>query len=199
MPITKLSEEALPGQGCGSLHVPLFPEVNWPGPMFSKIKDVFLCSLFPNIVFVPLSPKMLLFPCSLEINVKYFPCSPTKTTKITRILSCPWRNRVVVTNHTFPRSSMTTSEDIIGVAPITHPTCNTNSNIQGWSLNVVKVIFHTLRNCSHRKEFAPSGSKFFPLREVPILKRGAIEENHCLIQYSLPLVCVTRSAFWLRH
>ena len=36
--------------------------------------------------------------------------------------------------------------------------------------NVVKVIFHTLRNCSESKEFAPSGSKFFPLREVPIWK-----------------------------
>ena len=26
------------------------------------------------------------------------------------------------------------------------------------------------------------GSKFFPLREVPILKKDAIEENHCLFQ-----------------
>ena len=61
---------------------------------------------------------------------------------------------------------------------------NKNSNIQGRSLNEIKVIFHTIhvRNCSLRKEFAPSGSKFFPLREVPILKRDAIEENHCLIQ-----------------
>ena len=46
------------------------------------------------------------------------------------------------------------------------------------------------RICSQRerefaprgKEFALSGSKFFPLREVPILKRDANEENHCLIQ-----------------
>ena len=45
-----------------------------------------------------------------------------------------------------------------------------------------KGDFHTIRNCSYRKEFAPSGSKFFPLREVPILKRDAIEENYCLIQ-----------------
>ena len=45
---------------------------------------------------------------------------------------------------------------------------------------MVKVIFHTIRNCSESKEFAPSESKFFPLREVPILKRGAIKENHCL-------------------
>ena len=32
------------------------------------------------------------------------------------------------------------------------------------------------------EEFAPSGSKFFPLIEVPILKRDEIEENHCLFQ-----------------
>ena len=32
-------------------------------------------------------------------------------------------------------------------------------NIQGRSHNVVKVIFHTIRNCSKRKEFAPRGSK----------------------------------------
>ena len=44
-----------------------------------------LCSSFPL--------KCCYFPCSLEINV-FFPCSPTKTTKITRILSCSWRNRV---------------------------------------------------------------------------------------------------------
>ena len=55
---------------------------------------------------------------------------------------------------------------------------NTNSNIQGRSPNVVKVIIHTTRNRSLREELAPSGSKFFSLREVPILKRGAIEENH---------------------
>ena len=59
---------------------------------------------------------------------------------------------------------------------------NKNSNIQGRSPNEVKVIFHTKRNCSERKEFAPSGSKFFPLREVPNLKRDAIDENHCLLQ-----------------
>ena len=41
---------------------------------------------------------------------------------------------------------------------------------------VVKVIFHTIKNYS--------GSKFFPIREVPILKRDAIEEKHCSIQYS---------------
>ena len=49
---------------------------------------------------------------------------------------------------------------------------NKNSNIQGRSPNMVKVLFHTIRYCSLRKEFAPSGSKFFPLREVPIFKKG---------------------------
>ena len=59
---------------------------------------------------------------------------------------------------------------------------NKNSNIQGQSPNVVEVIFHTKWDCFLRKEFAHSGSKFFPLIEVPILKRDAIEENRCLIQ-----------------
>ena len=45
---------------------------------------------------------------------------------------------------------------------------------------MVKVIFHTIRNYSYREEFAPFGSKFFPLREVPILKRDTIDENQCL-------------------
>ena len=69
----------------------------------------------------------------------------------------------------------------IGIAPITQYTCvhNKNSTIQGSSsyVPVVKVIYHTLRNCSERKKFAPSG-------EVPILKRDVIVENHCLIQWS---------------
>ena len=58
----------------------------------------------------------------------------------------------------------------IGVALIKQVTHvhNKNSNIQGRPLNVIKVIFHTITNCSLRKEFAPSGSIFFPLREVSI-------------------------------
>ena len=59
---------------------------------------------------------------------------------------------------------------------------NKNSNIQGRSLKVIKVIFHSIRNCSKRKEFVPSGIKFFLLIEVPILKRDAIKENHNFIQ-----------------
>ena len=34
----------------------------------------------------------------------------------------------------------------------------------------------------HSIEFPPSGNEFFPLREVPILKRDANEEDHCLTQ-----------------
>ena len=59
---------------------------------------------------------------------------------------------------------------------------NKNSDIQGRSPNVIKVISHTLWNCSYRKDFAPSVSKFFPLREVTILKGDAIEDNHCFVQ-----------------
>ena len=61
----------------------------------------------------------------------------------------------------------------IGVAPIMQlRTCVMKIvHIQGRSPNVVKVIFHTIRNYSKRKEFAP------PLREVPIFKRDAIKEN----------------------
>ena len=54
---------------------------------------------------------------------------------------------------------------------------NENNSIQGRSLNVVKVIYHAIRNFFKRKEFAPFGSKFFPLIEYPIMKRVAIEEN----------------------
>ena len=59
---------------------------------------------------------------------------------------------------------------------------NKNTIFQGRPPNLVKVSFHTKGNCFSRKEFAPSRSKLFPLREVPILKSDAIEENHCLIQ-----------------
>ena len=32
------------------------------------------------------------------------------------------------------------------------------------------------------EEFFRSGGKFFPLREVPIMKRDAIEENHFYVR-----------------
>ena len=47
---------------------------------------------------------------------------------------------------------------------------NKNSNFQGRALNVIKVIF------PYYKEL------LIKLREVPVLKRDTIEENHCLIQ-----------------
>ena len=41
-------------------------------------------------------------------------------------------------------------QNLIGIAPIRQVTHvrNKNSNIQGRSLNVIKVIFHTISNCS---------------------------------------------------
>ena len=48
--------------------------------------------------------------------------------------------------------------------------CDKNSNIQGRSPNVVKVIFHIIRNCSQRKGFATSDSKFFPLKNFQFEK-----------------------------
>ena len=45
-------------------------------------------------------------------------------------------------------------------------------------------VFHARRDCSQRKEFAPSESKFFPIREVPIFQRdvpGSIAQSEtCL-------------------
>ena len=49
---------------------------------------------------------------------------------------------------------------------------------------MVKVNFQTIRNCTYRKEFAPAGRKFFPLRYFHTLKMEAIEENHRLIEWS---------------
>ena len=54
---------------------------------------------------------------------------------------------------------------IIGVAPITQITHvrNKNSNIQGRSLNAIKVIFHIIINCSQRKgkNSVPLGANSF--------------------------------------
>ena len=63
----------------------------------------------------------------------------------------------------------------IGIAPIVQVTHmrNKNSDIQGRSFNVLNCDFPYYRELLiFRKEFAPSGSKFYPLREVPILKKG---------------------------
>ena len=66
--------EAFPG---GYLF-PCSPEINWLVPLFPKNrKCAFLCSVFPNIVFVTPFPSKfgLCSPCSPEIN-GLFPCSP---------------------------------------------------------------------------------------------------------------------------
>ena len=79
----KLINEALPG---GGYLFPCSPEINWLVPLFPKNrKFVFLCSLFPNIVFVPCSPQNLtFFPCSPEINTLFplFPKTPARATSI---------------------------------------------------------------------------------------------------------------------
>ena len=77
--------EALPG---GYLF-PCSPEINWLVPLFPKNrKFVFLCSLFPNIVFVPLFASKFpeinaLFPLFPQTPVRasilvWFPCEITK-------------------------------------------------------------------------------------------------------------------------
>ena len=54
-----------------------------------------------------------------------------------------------------------------------------NWSVKDWE-NVVNSDEPVFRIYSHRH-----GSKFFPLREVIILRRDAIEENNCLFQLSL--------------
>ena len=52
-----LTVEAIPEEGMrgGGVPVPLFPERNWLVPLLPKNRKLaFLCSLYPNIVFVPL-------------------------------------------------------------------------------------------------------------------------------------------------
>ena len=76
----------------------------------------------------------------------------------------------------------------IGVAPIRQVTHmrNKNSNIQGSSLNVIKEIFYTILGTAYKGKNSirslREGGGILHLREVSILKRDAIEDNHCLIQ-----------------
>ena len=65
---------------------------------------------------------------------------------------------------------------------------NNNSKNQGRSPNVTKVSYHTLTNCSYRKEFAPVGGKFFPIREVPILKREVMPDSVVSLLYAYLLI-----------
>ena len=50
-------------------------------------------------------------------------------------------------------ATATATFTLVAVAAIPHVThvCNNNSNIQGRSLNVMKVILHTIRNCSLKR------------------------------------------------
>ena len=51
---------------------------------------------------------------------------------------------------------------------------------------MVKVIFHTIYKelLLKGKNLLPLGANSFTFKEVPILKMGAIQKNHCLIQLS---------------
>ena len=60
-------------------------------------------------------------------------------------------------------------------------------HIQKKSQNVEIVFRHTLRDCSERKEFAPGGCKYFPIREVTILKRDRIYVSVVSIGYAFLL------------
>ena len=54
---------------------PCSPVINWLVPLFPKNrKCVFLCSLFSNIVFVPLFPSK--FGLDSPVPLKYMPCFP---------------------------------------------------------------------------------------------------------------------------
>ena len=64
-----------------------------------------------------------------------------------------------------------------------------NVHIEGRSPKM-KILFSlTIIDISERKEFAPSGSEFFPFSEVAIWKSDAIEEITAHFS-SLPLMCV---------
>ena len=58
----------------------------------------------------------------------------------------------------------------IGVAPIKQATHmrSKNSNIQGWSIYVIKLIFLIIRNAHKGNNLLPLEANYFLLREVPI-------------------------------
>ena len=86
---------------------------------------------------------------SIKISAFYTKFGGSRTATFTFLKSC------ALFNCTHWRSSFTQPTHVR----------DKNSNIQGRSPNVVKLIFHTIRNCLKRKEIAPSGSKFFPLEK----------------------------------
>ena len=56
------------------------------------------------------------------------------------------------------------------------------ANIQSKSHNVEMGFSLPLRTAHKGKNLLPEGEQYFPLREVPILKRDAIDNNHCSLQ-----------------
>ena len=77
-----------------------------------------------------------------------------------------------------------------GLAPITHLHTYVIKidTFKGGHPNVVKVIFHAIRNCSKRKEFGSSGGKFFPLREVSILSPFDVHNRFSILATPLCFV-----------
>ena len=62
----------------------------------------------------------------------------------------------------------------------------------------MEILFsHNIMDFSNREDFVLSGSKFFPLSEVTLLKRNAIKETTAHFSW-LPLMCVNSLVFWLR-
>ena len=53
-----------------------------------------------------------------------------------------------------------------------------------YSMDITKCGSGAMKDCSSSKELAPRGSKFFPLRDVAILKRNVIGVIDCSFQYS---------------
>ena len=72
---------------------------------------------------------------------------------------------------------------VIGVTPIMQVTHvrNKNSNVQGRSLTVIKVIFHT-KEMLINERIRYLWKQILSFKRTAVLKRDAIEENHCLIQ-----------------
>ena len=84
---------------------------------------------------------------------------------------------------------------IIGVEPFTQVSHvpNKNTYIQGRSLYAINMITHThtiKKTALKGKKFAPSGSTFFPLKEVPIWK-GMQLKRIIAWSSSLPLMSIT--------
>ena len=101
-------DEAIPG---GYLF-PCSPEINWLVPLFPKNrKFVFLCSLFPNIVFVPLFPSKFGL-CSPEINALFplFPKTPGRAWMMAQTLMVNFTRLIFVLDTDGPVLRQTVKE-----------------------------------------------------------------------------------------